>query len=75
MKSESGHYAERKKQDDYPIGDRAMFMDWVIDNNHREFIMNRANKTAVKEYLDTNGALPPGIALKTFEKLSIKKRK
>lgn len=56
------------------IADRETFLDFVIDNNERQFLTAHVAKEAVKEYLDEHqGALPPGVDWSTGYKTIVRK--
>jgi hypothetical protein len=43
------------------VADRETFFDWVLEHNALDMLESRCNKTAVEQYLDSAGELPPGI--------------
>lgn len=43
------------------IADPSAFWDYVLKNKDWDMIDKRANKTAVSDYVDTNGSAPPGV--------------
>ena len=43
------------------VADRQVFFDWVLEHNALDMLESRCNKTAVEQYLDLAGELPPGI--------------
>src|SRR5258708_686091 len=43
------------------VADPALFMNYVIDTQMFDLLDRRANATAVKEYVETHKALPPGV--------------
>ena len=47
------------------VADKELFRKFVQDNNAWELADVRAQKTAIKEYIDTNEDLPPGINWRT----------
>jgi len=46
----------------YSIAEPVAFSSWVVQNNCPEFFQKRVAATAVKDYLESNGELPPGIS-------------
>jgi hypothetical protein len=45
--------------------DREKFLDWVFQNNAREFLTAHVSKEAVKQYLEDSDVPPPGIEIET----------
>ena len=50
----------RTNKDSATIADPKAFWDYVVTSKEFELIDKRANKTAVRDYIDDNGAPPPG---------------
>lgn len=40
-------------------------LEWVKDNDEWSFLEARVNKTAVKDYMESTGDIPPGVDFKT----------
>lgn len=56
------------------VTNRDDFYRFVRDNDAWEFVEARANKTAVKQYLEEhNGSLPPGVGVAVIRKVNIRK--
>ena len=43
------------------VADRDVFLQFVWDNDAKNFLENRVNKTAVDEYIAEHDLLPPGV--------------
>lgn len=43
------------------VADRDIFFGWVFERNAVDMLDSRCNKTAVEQYLESTGELPPGI--------------
>ena len=43
------------------VADSDVFFGWVFERNAIDMLDSRCNKTAVEQYLDSTGELPPGI--------------
>jgi len=53
------------------VEDRDAFISFAVA--HPEFLESRANKTAVEEYLDTKGELPPGVRVTRTHAVNIRR--
>jgi len=45
------------------VADWSALADWIVQNNAVEFLEQRVKSTAVSEYLEQTGELPPGVNL------------
>jgi hypothetical protein len=59
-----------KSADSVTVEDAEAFFDYVFEHGARELLNNAANKTAVKEFIEANKAVPPGIKFDSFRKLN-----
>lgn len=48
------------------VEDREAYMAFVRENEAWNFLESKANKTAVEEYLEEHGELPPGVRVSRF---------
>lgn len=48
------------------------FMQFVIDNEAWDLVEKRPVKTAVKAYVETHGAPPPGVNFSTYRKFNLR---
>jgi hypothetical protein len=56
------------------VVNRDDFYRFVRDNDAWDFVEARANKTAVKQYIEEhNGSLPPGVDVAVIRKVNIRK--
>jgi hypothetical protein len=55
------------------LADPDAFMKFVIDSGAFELLDRRANATAVKDYVQENGGLPPGVNLTGIEKVGVRR--
>lgn len=55
------------------LADPKAFMDFVIANNLFDLMDRKANVTAVKEYVEQNGRLPPGVNLSSIETIGVRR--
>lgn len=53
--------AFKSTQNSATVADKELFRQFVLENDRWELADIRASKTAVKEYIDENDDLPPGI--------------
>lgn len=56
------------------LPDAGAFMNFVIDNKHFDLLDRRANATAVRAYVETNGALPPGVNLSALRTIGVRRK-
>ncbi len=54
-----------KKRVSVTVRDWDAFIEFVLDNNELGLLEQRASKTAVAEFLEASGGLPPGVAVTT----------
>ncbi len=57
------------------LADAKAFMDYVIANEEFELLDRRANVTAVKAFVETNGSLPPGCNLTALRTVGVRRGK
>jgi hypothetical protein len=55
------------------LADAEAFMDFVKANNRFELLDRRANSTAVKDYVQDTGNLPPGVNLSAVKTISVRR--
>lgn len=55
------------------LADPKAFMDFVIENALFDLMDRKANVTAVKEYVEQNGSLPPGVKLSAIETVGVRR--
>ena len=55
------------------VEDRDQYLEFVKANGAWAFLESRANKTAVEEYLEANGELPPGITVTRFATVNVRR--
>lgn len=72
VKSEHGT-AFKRTETSVTVANSSEFSRFVISEELWELIDFRANKTAVKEYLEKTEALPPGVNLSAVTVLSVRK--
>jgi hypothetical protein len=53
------------------VDDRDTFMAFAVQ--HPEFLESRANKTAVEEYIDTTGEVPPGVRVSRMATIGVRR--
>lgn len=53
------------------VEDRDAYMQFVRETGAWEFLESKANKTAVEEYLDKHGVLPPGVSVFRIESIRV----
>lgn len=53
--------AYRKLETKVRVADREAWFDWIFQNNARAFLEAHVNSAAVKEFIDANDTLPPGL--------------
>lgn len=57
------------------VVDRDVFIKFVMDNDATNFLESRVNKTAVEEYIQANGAVPPGVDVSRVVTISVNRPK
>lgn len=55
------------------VADGEAFMGFVISNQRFDLIDRRANATAVREYVETNKTLPPGVNLSAIRTVGVRR--
>lgn len=55
------------------LADPELFMKFVIEQGKFELLDRRANSTAVKDYVQENGNLPPGANLNSISRVNIRR--
>ena len=55
------------------LADPAAFMEYVIKNNRYDLLDRRANANAVKQFVEENGALPPGTNLNALRTVGVRR--
>lgn len=58
----------------FGVADWSLFWDWVITNRCPNMLQKRLLDTAMQDYLDANGELPPAINTEARLTLSVTKR-
>ena len=58
----------------FGVGDWSLFWDWVIEHKCPNMLQKRLLDTAMQDYLDANGELPPAINTEARLTLSVTKR-
>lgn len=72
IKTASGT-AYRQMTTSFRVADRETWLNWVIDNNHRDMLTTNVAKDAIKEHIDNNGgALPPGLNMTQVYKINVR---
>lgn len=55
------------------IGDLSKFWAFILDGRHPHMLNQAPNKTAVKEWLEKHGELPPGIEMTEFHAVNVRR--
>jgi len=55
------------------VADRDTFFEFVRRNDAWDMLESRANKTAVREYIEEAGETPPGVDIAQIRKINIRK--
>jgi len=55
------------------VADWSALADWIVQNNAVEFLEQRVKSTAVSEYMEQTGELPPGVNLHRERVVRIRK--
>jgi len=53
------------------VANRDVFLEFVIREGAINFLENRVNNTAVTEYIEANGKLPPGVDVTRIVSVSV----
>lgn len=59
----------KKVQTNFSIADGDLFISWAIENGNVDFLQRRLASNNVKQYLEAQGDLPPGVSSFTSTKL------
>lgn len=55
------------------VADAQAFMDYIIQSERFDLIDRRANATAVKDYVKTEGHLPPGVNFTSVKTVGVRR--
>lgn len=55
------------------LADPQVFMDFVKTNDKFELIDRKANATAVRDFVETTGSLPPGVNLNAIRTVGVRR--
>lgn len=55
------------------VEDPALFRDFIEANNAWSILDARASKSAVEQWLEENGAPPPGVSINRIAKINVKR--
>ena len=69
-KTESGTFF-KKTSTSSKVADRDVFLEFVIREGAINFLESRVNNTAVTEYIEVNGKLPPGVDVTRIVSVSV----
>jgi hypothetical protein len=72
LKSEAGT-AYKRRVTSVTITDGEAFWQFVETNKLWDLLDRRAHKTAVEDYLNEKGSLPPGLNLSVMEEIGVRK--
>ena len=72
--TKSGTFFKRTTQT-AKVADRDVFLTFVIDNDMRQMLESRVSSTAVAEYVQENGILPPGVDVTQVTSISVNRPK
>lgn len=53
------------------VADRDVFLEFVADNDAWDMVESRCSKLAIKQYLDAEGHLPPGVNYRVERVLNV----
>lgn len=68
-----GGTAYKSEQDSVTVADWDVFLEWVLKHKAYHFLEQRAQKSSVKELLDSEGVLPPGVNRKSVLKINVRR--
>lgn len=68
-----GGTAYKSEQDSVKVEDWDMYLAWVRENEAWHFLEQRATKASVKELLESEGTLPPGVSRKSSIKINVRR--
>lgn len=74
MKTEAGT-CYRTTRYHAALADADAFMQFVIRTKNFDLIDRKANATAVRDYVEANKALPPGVNLTSIQQVGVKRGK
>jgi len=60
-------------KDSASLADPDAFMNWVMKNGAFELLDRRANTTAVRDYVEEHGTLPPGVNFSSRKTASVRR--
>jgi hypothetical protein len=55
------------------LADADAFMKFVVENEQFDLLDRRANATAVREYVESNNVLPPGVNLNSHAQVNVRR--
>lgn len=59
-------------RDSATVADREAFLAFVIEGGNLHFLESKANKTAVKEYMEEHEEPPPGVKYTSEQKINVR---
>lgn len=65
--------AYRVTKDRVSVADKDSFINFVVENELFAMLPASANKVPVKEYLEENGELPPGLDYQSFYDINVRR--
>lgn len=57
------------------VADRDVYLKFVMDTDNLQFLESRVNKTAVEQYIEVHGTVPPGIDVVRAVAISVNRPK
>lgn len=57
------------------VADRDVYLKFVMDTDNLQFLESRVNKTAVEQYVEEHGTVPPGIDVVRVVAISVNRPK
>jgi hypothetical protein len=57
------------------VADRDVFLKFVFDTDNPQFLESRVSKTAVDQYIEAHGAIPPGIDVQRVTSVAVNRPK
>lgn len=70
---EDGPTVYKSNRSSVKIVDWGIFLAWMLEHEAWDFLAKRAAPDPVKEYLEEEGHLPPGITISTEQTLGVRK--
>lgn len=55
------------------VVDRSAFFEWVRENDAFDFLENKVNKSAVDQFIEAEGDLPPGVNRRVEQRVNIRR--